>query len=488
MVNPAKQNADNLQADIVVIGGGGAGLTAAVVAAKRGAKVILLEKRRKLGGTSAMAQGLFGAESIAQKRLKIDAQRDELFRMAMKFARWSINPRIVRAFIDKSGDTIRWLEEKGLTFDVQPYYPNQAPMTWHRIKEKGAGAKLIELLAKESKELGVRWLCETAAKELITNEAGNVVGVLATRKGEKISITASSAIIATGGYGGNKRLLRKYCPYYHENIDLIGIPNTGDGLLMALKVGAATEGLGIIQAEAAFHVSGGPRELMACSMEPDAIWVNRRGERYMDESVTTHFDVFESAQAVIRQPDSISYTILDERMIQRVIESGPNKVYGPESWGPGVPQPDLPKALQLGVERGGVKISSSWDGIAVWMGASPAILKATLDEYNSFCDNGYDAVFAKERRYLMALRTPPYYALKCHPVFIGTIGGIKINHHMEVLDHGDNPIPGLYAVGVDAGGWEPDTYNAALSGSTFGFAINSGRIAGENAAKFVLRK
>ena len=118
-------NTETFETQIVIIGGGGSGLSAAVAAAEKGAEVVLLEKRSKLGGTSAMAQGLFGAESSVQKRLKIDARRDELFKMAMKFAHWSINPRIVRAFIDKSGDTIRWLEEKGLTFDVPPYYPNQ---------------------------------------------------------------------------------------------------------------------------------------------------------------------------------------------------------------------------------------------------------------------------------------------------------------------------------------------------------------------------
>ena len=58
---------------------------------------------------------------------------------------------------------------------------------------------------------------------------------------------------------------------------------------------------------------------------------------------------------------------------------------------------------------------------------------------------------------------------------------------MEVLDHDDNPILGLYAAGVETGGTDSDTYNANLTGYSFGFAINSGRIAGESAAKYVLR-
>ena len=66
-----------------------------------------------------------------------------------------------------------------------------------------------------------------------------------------------------------------------------------------------------------------------------------------------------------------------------------------------------------------------------------------------------------------------------------TMGGIKVNDRMEVLDNINNPIPGLYAAGVVASGWEAETYCSDLSGSAFGFAISSGRIAGENAADFI---
>ena len=69
--------------------------------------------------------------------------------------------------------------------------------------------------------------------------------------------------------------------------------------------------------------------------------------------------------------------------------------------------------------------------------------------------------------------------------FLGTIGGIKINHHMEVLDSEDNNIPGLYAAGIDTGGWQSRTYCRILAGSTLGFAINSGRIAAENAVNLL---
>jgi fumarate reductase flavoprotein subunit len=86
----------------------------------------------------------------------------------------------------------------------------------------------------------------------------------------------------------------------------------------------------------------------------------------------------------------------------------------------------------------------------------------------------------------MALKQPPYYAIKCQSCFTDTMGGIKVNEKMEVIGKPDRPIPGLYAAGVCVGGWESETYCYLLSGSTAGFALNSGRIAGENSAAYAL--
>ena len=94
---------------------------------------------------------------------------------------------------------------------------------------------------------------------------------------------------------------------------------------------------------------------------------------------------------------------------------------------------------------------------------------------------------AKDRKYLVPLRTPPYYAIKCGVDFIATHGGITVNQHMEVLNQQDSPIGGLYAAGVEIGGADSDTYNLITSGHSFGFAVNSGRIAGENAAGYALK-
>jgi fumarate reductase flavoprotein subunit len=152
----------NLSAEIVIIGGGGAGLAAAVAAAEQGAEnIIVLEKRGATGGNTALSSGLFAAESQAQKRAAIDARREVFFKILVEFAHWKVNPRLVRAFIDKSADTIRWLEEKGLFFDVFPMYPNQIA-TWHQARGN-RGAEMMKVLAEQCRNSGVKVLTSTAA-------------------------------------------------------------------------------------------------------------------------------------------------------------------------------------------------------------------------------------------------------------------------------------------------------------------------------------
>jgi fumarate reductase flavoprotein subunit len=475
----------NLETEIVVIGAGGSGLAAAVAASENGAQAIVLEKRRNAGGNALLASGLFAAESPVQRRQKIYAPKGELFKRAMDFAHWKINPRIVRAFIDKSGETIRWLEDKGLKFGRIPaLFPNQNPLVWH--VPEGGGRALIYTLAKNCTDLGVRVFYQTTARKLLTDESGSVIGVLAVtgagKEEKEIRIVAKSAIIATGGYGGNKELLRKYCPEYIENMPCKGLPLMGDGILMATEVGGATEGLGILQKCGPWFP--GSTMLWSDALDPRTIWVNKKGERFIDEAVG--FNYWESVNALMRQPDKICYALFDDEIKQDFIKEGPNS-YAVLSIEPGeIKQPGLDRELQVQAAKGEAKIADSWDEIAQWIGANAEVLTATVEEYNTGCDRGYDEIFDKDRTYLASLRTTPYYALRCCATYLGTIGGIKVDHRMEVIDCNDNPITGLYAVGVDTGGWEPDTYNARLAGTTLGFAVNSGRIAGENAVKYVL--
>ena len=260
----------NLAADVVIIGGG-AGLAAAVSAAENGARVIVLERLKKTGGNAAMAAAFLAAESPVQKRLKIDATKEFLFKASMEYARLLINPRIVKAYIDRSGDTAAWLENMGLTFDDIPFcYPNQFPRIFHVIT--GGGRKLTEIMRKRCVELGVQIFCETAGKKISIDENGEVAGVIAKQIEKTISIEAKAAVIATGGFSGDKEMLSKYYPHYTDTLRLYGKPCPGDGLRMALEAGAATEGLGAVLAMGPLFE--GSNYVHVAAMESKTVWVN----------------------------------------------------------------------------------------------------------------------------------------------------------------------------------------------------------------------
>ena len=470
----------DIETDVAVVGGGGTGLAAAITAAEKGAGVVVLEKRRVFGGNAVMAEGLFATESDVQSRNFVDARSDHYFKLAMDYDHWKLNARLVRAFIDKSGDTIAWLEAKGITMSLLAYYFNQLEV-WHLFDE--GGVKLIEVLTENCRDLGVQLFSRTSAKKLLIDGKGKVAGVIAGTGKEKYTVKAKSVIIGTGGYGGNKKLLKKYCSFYTDDMRCHGLSHMGDGLMMALEAGAATDGLGILQMGGPDFI--GSKMLRVAGWEPYNLWVNKKGERFADEA--SALKKFESVNTLLQQPDRMCYVLFDDDIKKSFEEKG--VIIGTGlivSAQTKIPQ--IGQELKVEAAKGLLGIAESWDGIAQWAGMSPRVLNATVNEYNSFCDKGHDDLFAKDRRYLFALRTPPYYALKCYPGFLSTIGGIKINHRMEVVDRDYNCIPGLYAGGNDTGGWESDTYNVELAGAALGFAINSGRIAGENAAEYVFNK
>ena len=462
-MNPAgKAEKGIIEANLAILGGGGSGLAAAVEAAEKGTTgIIVVEKRHALGGNTALAGGLFACESPVQTRERIIADKDVLFKKAMDWAHWSgIDPMILRAFLNKSGETIRWLEDKGLKFDLIRLYPDQNPPVQHN--PKGNGARLIQVLSQECKDRGVSLMLNSKAKKILRGDNGNIAGVLINQNGKAMQIVTSRVIIATGGFGGNRELLRKHFPYYYDGMPLSGLPLEGDGLLLAADAGAAIE-------DFATMIKEGPRfdlhswPLMTFERDPSTIWVNKYGKRYTDESLGYH--VFESVNAMLRQPEKVSFALLDSRIRSRFEEK----------------MPDFEKALKREAKKARVTISECWDEIAKWIGAPPKVLKDTVEQYNAFCMKGYDESFGKGRRYLLPLQSPPYYAIRGLSVLLDTIGGIRINERMEVLDNTNAPIQGLYAAGVVTSGWESETYCSELSASAFGFSINSGRIAGENA-------
>ena len=112
-------------------------------------------------------------------------------------------------------------------------------------------------------------------------------------------------------------------------------------------------------------------------------------------------------------------------------------------------------------------------------------LVETVEEYNDACDEGYDDIFLKDRKYLQAVEGKKFYAVRMFCGAYGSLGGIKVNYRLQALTQEGIKIPGLYAAGTDVNDIYAGTYQYLLAGNTMGFAINSGRLAAEHAAEYI---
>ena len=473
-------------ADAVVVGSGVSGLSAAVTLAAGGAKVIVFEKERSLGGTSNFFQGTFAVESELQRQRYITYSRDQAFRNIMEYSHWRANPRLVRAIVDESSATIGWLMEHGVEFSDATNNMPDAPRTYHVVR--GTGEAVVKALATNARELGVIIAPGTPVKQLLKSGEG-ITGVIIEENDEDVQVTAKAVVIASGGYANNREWVKKYAGY---DLDTTVIPfgnvdKVGDGIRMSFEAGAADEGLGVLELVRSGPVA--PEFAMGCQLEYAAVqpglWVDNRGERFCDETIGFYDTA--AGNASVRQPDGYTFSVFDSTLVRRLAEQGGDNSLNID-FPPGSPATELERELGAAVKAVSKEVfeADSVRELAEKMGTSPDVLQATVDEYNAFCNKGHDDLFAKEPKYLLPLEGPKFYAIRARTVFLGTLGGIKINHRTEVVDKKGRVIPGLYAVGYDAGGMYGDGYCVRdSSGLSSSFAMSSGRIAGRNALKYL---
>jgi fumarate reductase flavoprotein subunit len=477
-----------LEADIIVVAGGAAGLAAAVAAAQGGARVIVFEKGATTGGTGNMGMGPLGIESRHTRRKQFKPDRDEAFEAFMNYTHWRVDAKLVRAYLNKSGDTIHWLEDLGVEF-VEPasYFPSAYP-TWHLIKpETGkpgpmASATMMKILTNRAKEMGVKIMLQTPVEKLIKEE-NRVVGVLAEDKaGEPIEARAKAVIIATGGFGDNPKMIKKFTGYdFGKDLHSFRIPGVeGDGIRMAWEAGAASTDMSMEIIYGMPEVMTIGPELHEACRQPH-LMVNLLGERFINEAILPNTTFTGNAIAI--QKDRRAFMIFDDS-IREAMEKDFDflSVVFP------FPRiADFRQRIQQTIDQGYAHLFSadSIAELAAKTGIDPDGLRATVETYNRFCDKGYDELFNKNHRYLRKLTSPKFYAAEFFPSAYGSLGGIKINYKAEVVTKGWEVLPGLYAAGTDACSIYGDSYVFILPGNTMGFAINTGRIAAENALSYI---
>ena len=473
--------------EIVVIAGGPAGLCAAVQAAQDGAEVILIDKAKTVGGAANMGMGPLGIGTRYQKANMQDVSVEKAYKMFMEYTHYMVDGRLVKRYFQESADTIEWLEDLGVEFEgAFRYFPKSEP-TWHIVKTgeaigPRAASAMVRVLKENAEELGVQIMTGTPATEIIM-EDGKVAGVKAVAEdGEEVLIHCKAAVIATGGAGANKEMIKKETGYdYGKNLFSFAIPGlVGDGIKMAWACGAQRTNIRIeLTAEigSGEELAGSVKNVF---MQPNLL-VNLLGKRFMNEDDMQNVTFL--GNAVSQQKNMEAYSIIDSSIAKRYMKNGVDIVSLVRT-DPNVS--DFADSLDEVIEHGyyGFYKADSIAELAEKIGIDPEVLEETVDEYNDACDS-YDEEFFKDRKYMQPVHKAPFYAAVIHPSGYGTVGGVKINEYAEVLDDNFEKIPGLYCAGTDANAIYEDSYMFLLPGNSMGFAVNTGRFAGESAAEYV---
>ena len=304
------------------------------------------------------------------------------------------------------------------------------------------------------------------------------------RAGEPVEAKAKAVIIATGGFGDNLEMIKKYTEYEHGR-DLFSqrVPGVeGEGIRMAWEVGAARTEMNI---ELVYGMPGEMEPEVASIFREPHLMVNLHGERFMNEEVMRN-PAF-TGNAISRQKKRCAFLIFDGNTKNHMEENGLNflnhvfpftKFENLDA--------QIENALTIGNRE--IFVADSLKELADKTGIDYDGLQTTIHEYNKSCENGHDHLLGKSNKYLRAVTEPKFYAGRHYPTGYGTLGGIKINHKTEVLTKDWEVIPGLYAVGTDACSIYGDSYVFVLPGNSLGFAVNSGRIAGDHALQYIKTK
>lgn len=473
IVTGRSRAAQGTETDLLIIGAGLAGLSAAVTAGELGVSAVLADKRYRVGGTGLGAGGSFSAAGSRMQRAKNIEDSPELhFADARRIGKEKNDPEILRLYTANAGAVLDWLENLGVEFD--PRGPRMAPehelYSVPRTCDARIGARgYVEVFEKHLERAiaggRVRLLTETSATSLV-REGERVRGArFVDDDGREITIYARAVILATGGYGSNQEMIRKYNPSLARALKITSKYATGEGILMAERAGAALVNMDLLVPYFA-GVENPPASgrtmfnSLISGIVPNFkgdIWVTKEGLRFMNEDSTSPD---ERERALRRIPDTALFALFDEAML------GTSKE----------PLANFQRHLQEGRV---VKTAATIAELAREIGVPEAALESTIRTYNGHAAAGRDPAFG--RKDLVPMEKPPFYAIAASGVVFMTMGGVRTNARLQVIDTRGNPIPGLYAAGEvqGAGQWMGD---GLVGGTGNGAAIVFGRLAARSAA------
>ena len=445
------------ETDVVVIGGGGAGFAAAVSAKEAGANVILVEKLASVGGNTLISGGEYAAPANdIQKEEGIEDSK-ELFAKDVEEA--GGNPELIKVLADKATEDAYWLRDDiGVEWLDSLMFFGGHSVKRSLIPAAHTGNELIKNYLKKAEELGIEVLTETDVKEILSKD-GKVCGIKAETKDGELVVNAKSVVVASGGFGANAEMCYENDKEIDEHVLSTNSPGaTGDGILMAEKLGADTVDMDKIQLYPVCDVETG--KLLYCGdtrLVGGALLVNKEGKRFVEELGTRR----EISMAIKAQTDYVGYVLWDETSNEKTGTMKSN--------------PEEAKSLY---DRGLMVKADTLEELADHFGIDKDALLETVKTFNENSAKEKDPEF-NLRMLGWQVKDAPFYMMKAAPAVHHTMGGLKINTDAQVLNKDGQWIDGLYAAGEVTGG----IHGSNRLGSVAMADITVfGRIAGENAA------
>ncbi|HRL12291.1 MAG TPA: FAD-dependent oxidoreductase [Aggregatilineales bacterium] len=483
------------EADVVVIGSG-TGQLAAIRAAANGMSAIVLEKAQTGGGTTGISGGgIWIPNNYRMAEFGIPDSREEALEYLSRATFDQGDPELMEAYVDNCNPTVEFLRSIGIEWQIMPqfqdYYPefpggkpegrSMSPIS--TIEGARGGGALARMLQQAGEQVGVEYVFSTAAKRLIVDEAGRVVGVSAETEGQEFNVRAlRGVVVATGGFDHNETMVKNYLrgPLYYPSA-VRGC--TGDGQLMGMALGANLRNMNemwgwpvYLNEEAGFGTPALATELG----KPGAIVVNRAGKRFFNEAgaydpATRAFYTYNNGT---HEYENIpAYAIFDAGHRSRY-----TMAYNP-------PAGEVPSW---------VKRADTLEELAALLEIDAAELAATVERFNEYAAQGQDPDFKRgvsafdqltggdrsrtdiANPCLAPLTEGPYYAMTIYPGSLGTCGGLQINTRAQVVNVWGEVIPGLYAVGNASGSVMGAGYPGG--GATVGAGFTFGVLAADDMA------
>jgi tricarballylate dehydrogenase len=490
--------------DVAVVGGGNAAFCAAIAAREEGASVILLERapEEENGGNSRFTAGAIrfayrGVEDL--RALMPDLTEDEIaatdfgaytqdqfFDDMFRVTQFRADPDLVEALVRDSFATMKWLRGIGVRF--APIYGRQAFKVDGKFKfwggltveAWGGGPGLIDAETRIANARGVDVRYRAHARKLVFDGKA-VRGVeVAFADGLRV-IRASSVVLACGGFEANAEMRARYLGPGWELAKVRGARfNTGDGIRMALDIGASPAGNW-----SGCHAVGWDRnapEFGDLSVGdgfqkhsyPFGVIVNARGQRFVDEGADfRNYTYAKYGRAVLEQPEQFAWQVFDRKTLHLLRDEYRHK--------------RVTKVAANSLEDLAAKLEGvDGAGFLRTIHAFNAAIRAEIP-FNPNVKDGRSTqgLAVNKSNWANAIDEPPFeaYQITCGITF--TFGGLRIEPGGQVLDSDLAPLPGLYAAGELVGGLFYFNYpggTGLMSGAVFG------RAAGRSAARAAAAK